>query len=608
MDFTRLFDILDYQLKRFPRKDAFANRNATAQWEIMSTEKAVHERNCMSAGLLQMGFHRGQRMGIITHCGSTKWMIADLAMLQIGIVPVPIHATARPDEIAHIIKDAELVGCFVSNEEMLQKVTSFTTVTSASLSDRGERSDQSDQRSRSCRLISFEQMEGATPWNQVICEPDEHDLQKIQYLRDMVQPSDLATILYTSGSTGMPKGVMLTHNNIVSNIKSVLAIVPVDSSMIALSFLPLSHIFERTVCYLYQAAGTGIWFSDSMETLPLTLKEVRPHFFAAVPRVLERSYERLKDERDKKGFLGKKIINWALELGERFPFAGGDAMPFTYRLQWMAANILVFRKWRKAMGGRLSGIVVGAAALQPRLGRLFSAAGIAVREGYGLTETSPVVAFNRFEPGGVHFGTVGIPAPGVDVRISQPDENGEGEVEVKGYNVMQGYLNLPEETREKFTEDGWLRTGDKGKFEHKRFLRITGRISEIFKTTSGKFVAPAFVEQQLRTSPFIEHALVYGLNQPTVSAIIVPDFVHLEQWCKTNKVHWTAPEFMVINPKIEKLFREEMDKINETLLGQPERIKDIKLVSDTWTAENGMLTPSLKLRRAILMEKYVSSI
>ena len=602
MDFTRLFDILDYQLKRFPRKDAFANRNAAAQWEIMSTEKAVHERNCMSAGLLQMGFHRGQRIGIITHCGSTKWMIADLAMLQIGIVPVPIHATARPDEIAHIIKDAELVGCFVSNEEMLVKITTFTTATSASLSDRGERSDHS------LKLISFEQLEGATPWNQVICEPDEHDLQKIQYLRDMVQPTDLATILYTSGSTGMPKGVMLTHNNIVSNIKSVLAIVPVDSSMIALSFLPLSHIFERTVCYLYQAAGTSIWYSDSMETLPQTLKEVRPHFFAAVPRVLERSYERLKDERDKKGYLGKKIINWALELGERFPFAGGDAMPFTYRLQWMAANILVFRQWRKAMGGRLSGVVVGAAALQPRLGRLFSAACIAVREGYGLTETSPVVAFNRFEPGGVHFGTVGIPAPGVDVRIGQPDENGEGEVEVKGYNVMQGYLNLPEETREKFTEDGWLRTGDKGKFEHKRFLRITGRISEIFKTTSGKFVAPAFVEQQLRTSPFIEHAMVYGLNQPTVSAIIVPDFVHLEQWCKTNKVHWTSPEFMIINPKIEKLFREEMDKINETLLGQPERIKDIKLVSDTWTAENGMLTPSLKLRRAILMEKYVASI
>lgn len=606
MDFTRLFDILDYQHKRFPRKDAFVNRNATAQWEIMSTEKAVHERNCMSAGLLQMGFHRGQRMGIITHCGSTKWMIADLAMLQIGIVPVPIHATARPDEIAHIIKDAELVGCFVSNEEMLQKVTSFTTATSASLSDRGERSDQSDQRSRSYRLISFEPMEGATPWNQVICEPDEHDLQKLQYLRDMVQPSDLATILYTSGSTGMPKGVMLTHNNIVSNIKSVLAIVPVDSTMIALSFLPLSHIFERTVCYLYQAAGTGIWFSDSMETLPQTLKEVRPHFFAAVPRVLERSYDRLKDERDKKGYLGQKIINWALALGERFPFAGGDAMPFTYRLQWMAANILVFRKWRKAMGGRLSGIVVGAAALQPRLGRLFSAAGVAVREGYGLTETSPVVAFNRFEPGGVHFGTVGIPAPGVDVRINAPDENGEGEVEVKGYNVMSGYLNLPEETREKFTEDGWLRTGDKGKFEHKRFLRITGRISEIFKTTAGKFVAPAFVEQQLRTSPFIEHALVYGLNQPTVSAIIVPDFAHLEHWCQANKVHWTAPEFMIINPKIEKLFREEMDKINEALLGQPERIKDFKLVSDTWTAENGMLTPSLKLRRTILMEKYIA--
>ena len=257
------------------------------------------------------------------------------------------------------------------------------------------------------------------------------------------------------------------------------------------------------------------------------------------------------------------------------------------------------------MGGRLQGIAVGAAALDPKLGRLFSAMGVDVREGYGLTETSPVVAFNRFEPGGVHFGTVGIPAPGVEVRISNANELGEGEIEVRGHNVMMGYLHLPEETREKFTEDGWLRTGDLGRFEHKRFLRITGRISEVFKTTSGKFVAPAFVEQQLRTSPLIDQALVYGLNQPAANAVIVPDFVYLERWCQNAKIHWTSPEFMVINPKIEKLYKEELNRINTTLLGQAEQVRHFKLVADTWTAENGMLTPSLKLRRNFLMEKYI---
>jgi long-chain acyl-CoA synthetase len=583
MDFTRLFDILEYQQQRFPRTDAFASK-ADGQWRTLSTQAALHERNCLSAGLLQSGIHHGQRVGILAPNGSAQWLLADMAMMQIGVVPVPIHATARPDEVAHIVHDAQLVACFVANAAMLQKLN--------------------DAKVTLKRIISFEPIEGALDMHELACEPEQHDLDKIQYYRDMVRPEDLATILYTSGSTGQPKGVMLSHHNIVSNIKSVLAIVPVNSGMIALSFLPLSHIFERAVCYLYQASGTGIWFAESVETLPQTLKEVRPHFFTAVPRILERSYDRLREIRDKSGFLKKKLLQWAIQLGERYPFAGGEAMPLPYRMQLWLARALVFRQLRKAMGGRLMGIVVGAAALEPRLGRLFSAMGVAVREGYGLTETSPVVAFNRFEPGGVHFGTVGIPAPGVEVRIADPDEKGDGEVQVRGHNVMMGYLNLPNDTMERFTDDGWLRTGDLGRFEHKRFLRITGRISEIFKTSSGKFVVPSFVEQQLRTSPFIEQALVYGLNQPSASAIILPDFGYLEQWCAQHKIHWTSPEFMILNPKVEKRFKEEVDRLNEELLGQPEQIRHFKLVADAWTADNGMLTPSLKLRRGVLLERY----
>ncbi len=583
MDFTRLFDILEYQQQRFPRTDAFASKSA-GQWHTLATTTALHERDCLSAGLLQAGLHRGQHVGILAPNGSTSWLVADMAMMQLGIVPVPIHATARPDEVAHIVQDAQLVACFVANAAMLQKLR--------------------DARVNLERIFSFEPVEGALDMQQLACVPDQHDLDKIQYYRDMVQPEDLATILYTSGSTGQPKGVMLSHHNIVSNIKSVLAIVPVHARMIALSFLPLSHIFERSVCYLYQAAGTGVWFAESVETLPQTLQEVRPHFFTAVPRILERSYDRLREIRDKSGFLKKKLLSWAIRLGERYPFAGGAAMPLPYRLQLWVARVLVFRQFRKAMGGRLQGIVVGAAALEPRLGRLFSAIGVDVREGYGLTETSPVVAFNRFEPGGVHFGTVGIPAPGVDVRIAEPNEQGDGEVQVRGHNVMMGYLNLPQETQERFTPDGWLRTGDLGRFEHKRFLRITGRISEIFKTSSGKFVVPSYVEQQLRTSPFIEQALVYGLNQPSASAVIVPNFDYLEQWCAQQKIHWTSPEFMVLNPKVEKCYREEVDRINHELLGQPEQVRNFKLVADEWTADNGMLTPSLKLRRTALLERY----
>jgi long-chain acyl-CoA synthetase len=401
---------------------------------------------------------------------------------------------------------------------------------------------------------------------------------------------------------------MLTHANIVSNVKAVLAIVPVSPETVAVSFLPLSHIFERMVTYVYQAAGAAVWYVDAVEKLPRILPEVRPHIFTAVPRILERMHERLMEERYKSGLLKRKVLDWAMALGERFPYTGDPGMPFDYRLKRMLADWFVFRHWRKRMGGRIRYIVVGAAALRPGLGRLFSAADIDVREGYGLTETSPVVAFNRFEPGGVHFGTVGIPAPGVAVRISEPDEAGDGEIEVKGPNVMQGYWNLPEETAAKFTTDGWLKTGDTGRFEFKRFLKITGRKSELFKTTSGKFVAPAFVEQQLMQSSFISQCMATGLNQPHVGALIVPDFVQLESWCREHNVHWTAPQFMVLNQKVEKLFRQEIDRINEADLGTIEKVRSFRLLYEPWTSENGLLTPTLKLRRDVIADRFKGEI
>lgn len=590
MDFARLFDILDYQQKRFPQTVAFAGREGGI-WRKWSTSELIAGRDQLSAGLLAQGLRPGDRIGVLAHCGSPKWIVADAAILQLGMVPVPVHATARPDEIAHIFRDAGLRAFFVSNADMLDKL---------------RRADVAPE-----HLFSFEPLPGTLHWDTLCRQPDAEQTEQIRHARDAVSDTDLATLLYTSGTTGAPKGVMLSHANIVGNVKSVLAIVPVGPEVTAVSFLPLSHIFERMVTYVYQAAGTPVWFVESLELLPETLREVRPHFFTAVPRVLERTYERLLERRKAAGFLGKKILDWALALGERYPFAGAHDMPWGYRIKLWVADMLVYRRWRRAMGGRLRGIAVGAAALQPRLGRLFSAAGVDVREGYGLTETSPVVAFNRFEPGGVHFGTVGIPAPGVDVRIAEPDAQGEGEIEVRGPNVMRGYWNLPDETAARFTPDGWLKTGDMGRFEFKRFLRVTGRISEIFKTTTGKFVAPAYVERQLLHSPFVDQCMALGLNQPFVAALIVPNFARLETWCREKNVHWTAPEFMVLNPKVEKLFRQEIERINAGHLGPVEQVQGFQLLSGPWTAENGLLTPTLKLRRKAIeaqFEKEVSAL
>jgi len=587
MDFTRLFDILEYQQQRFPQKIALAGQENGA-WRTWSTAEALAERDRISAGLLARGFQKGDRVGILTHCGSPNWIIADGALLQSGMIPVPVHATARADEIEFIIRDAGLRAFFVSNGDMLGK-----------LQTAGISPDY---------LFSFEKITGATHWDILRAEPDAATAGRIRTLRDSIEATDLATLLYTSGTTGTPKGVMLTHANIVSNIKAVLTIVPVNPRVTAVSFLPLSHILERMVTYVYQTSGTPVWFADSLERLPETLRDVRPHFFTAVPRILERAYERLLERRNQSGFLGKKILDWAMALGERYPYSGKAGMPLDYRLKLWVADLLVFRRWRKAMGGRVRGIAVGAAALQPRLGRLFSAAGVDVREGYGLTETSPVVSFNRFEPGGVHFGTVGIPAPGVEVRIADANAEGEGEVQVRGPNVMSGYWNLPEETAARFTPDGWFKTGDLGRFEYKRFLKITGRQSEVFKTTTGKFVAPAYVEQQLLRSPFLDQCMAVGLNQPFVGALVVPNFIHMEAWCRENKVHWTAPQYMIMNPKVEKLFRQEIDRINEEHLGPIEKVRAFRLLAEAWTPQNGLLTPTLKLRRGELGKRFEGEI
>lgn len=588
---------------------AVAGRQSDGAWKKHTPDQLLEESQGLATGLLQIGLTKGDRLGIFTHCGSPEWCIADAATLQIGIQLVPLHATSRPDEILHIFQDAELKGFFVSNFEMLERLAAAFLSAGATSSHPDaspdfiftfEKIEKTDQRASQ----KFSEKTKIQHWQEVARDPSEEDLQKIESLRTSLREQDIATILYTSGTTGKPKGVMLSHQNIISNIKSVMAITPVGPSVVCLSFLPMSHIFERMVAYCYLAAGAEIWFSDSIERLPETMREVRPHFFTAVPRIIERMEERLIARRDSLNFLSKKIFDWAIRLGERYPYAGEYSMPVDYRLKLWIAKLLVFNQFRRAMGGRIKYVAVGAAALQPRLGRLLSAAGLDIREGYGLTETSPVISFNRFEPGGVRFGTVGIPLPSLEVRLAPPAADDlDGEIEVRGPSVMLGYLNLPDETAVRFTPDGWFRTGDVGKFEHKRFLKITGRASEVFKTSTGKFVAPLFVEQQILESHFVGQCMVLGLNRSFVGALIVPNFEHLENWCRENKVHWTAPQFMILNPKVEKFFRSELERINEQSLGAVEKVRGFKLLHENWTAENGLLTPTLKLRR----EKIVAT-
>ena len=585
MDFRRTFDILSYQKAKFKQKIALAGR-MEKQWLRFSTDDCLKEIDQVSAGLLNIGLKQGDKVAIITYIGSPQWNILDFGIQQIGLISVPIHATSSAAEIAFILRDAACKCCFVSTEEIAKKVLT-----------------NQDDLPLLTYTYSFKKIPNIPipQYDDLLETPTAEQLETFQVFKAAIHEEDLATIIYTSGTSGEPKGVLLSHKNIVSNIKSIIPLIPVNCDKRALSFLPLSHIFERMVTYTYIAVGASVYYSERIESIVDDMKTIKPHYFASVPRLLEKLYEGILEDIENRNTISKSIILWAIRLGKKY---GGKWRLSPWRwLQLKIADLLVYRKWRQAIGGRIEGIVVGAAALQPALGQLFSAAGIEVREGYGLTETSPVVAFNRFEPGGVHFGTVGIPVPGVEVRIHEPDEEGQGEIWVKGPNVMMGYHNLPELTAQIITEDGWLRTGDIGKFVYKRFLKITDRAKDIFKMSSGKFIAPQHIENSLKVSPFIEQCLVVGLNRPYLVAVVLPNFSKLKKWCDKHQIHWTAPQFMVLNPKVQRLINKEVEKFTEAL-PRAEQIRKTLLVFKEWTIEGGEITPTLKLRRSAIYKQY----
>lgn len=586
MDYRRLFELFPYQEFRFPQKIALAQKKGV-KWESYSTRDCIAQINKVSAGLLELGLKKGDKAAIYAHIGSPKWNFLDLGMQQIGVVVVPIHSTVSEEHLFHILNEAEIQLCCVSKRELFRMV------------------DQIRARVPHLqKVFTMEQLPDIPGWTDLVVEPSEKHYESFQTIRAGIHEDDLATIIYTSGTTGLPKGVMLSHKNLISNIKSTIALVPINCDKRVLSYLPLSHVFERMVTYAYIAVGASIYYPRENQALPEQLRVLRPQYFTTVPKSLEEIYGYISNKSRRRGLWWRALNKWAIGIGEKYN--DRVKMSFVYWLKLLVANLLVFWYWRRLLGGRVEGIICGAAALPVKIGKVFSAAGIEIREGYGLTETSPVVAMNRFEPGGYRFGTVGIPIPGVEVKIDQENEGEEGEILVKGPNIMMGYYKKEPFTKE-VMDDGWLRTGDLGKFVHKRFLKITGRKKALFKTTSGRYIAPEPLENILKNSDFVNDAIVAGANKPMVVAIIYPDFKELKDWCELNNVHWTSPQFMIYNPRVLKLFRQELDQINEKLPNYMQ-LKKFLLIYKPWSIDSGELTPTYKPIREKIKQHYAKEL
>ena len=576
VDFTRVFEILSYQQEKYAQGSAL-NYFENGKWIGKSTSEIQQQVDSISSWLIEKGFQKGDCVAIVPRMGSPFWMMIDFACQQLGMITVPLHPTSAAVDMKFILDETHAKLCIAADVALYEKMKSVFN---------------------NSNLFHLDnKMEGffsALNLNNTI-HPE------LLNRKNAVGETDTLAIMYTSGTSGTPKGAVLTHLNVVSNIKSILPLLPIEAGERALSFLPFSHIFERTACYAYVAYGSNIYFSEKLEGISQDFQTVQPYFCTCVPKTLERMYEILEEQREQKSALKKKLVTWAMKVGEQFKSERRKGFLFGMKL-WLA-RILVLNRWQKGLGGKMKFTVVGAAALRPEIGRLFSAAGVMTLSGYGMTEASPFITVNRMEPGMNQFGTVGLPVPGVEIKLDEPNENNEGEILVRGPNIMKGYFHRPELNNEVFTSDGWFRTGDVGKMVNKRFLAITDRKKDIFKTSSGIYIAPQPLETHFMTSPFISQCLVIGFNKPFVSAILVPHWNLLQTWCEENGVHWTSPQFMVHNIKVIQKMQQEVDQLNKPLQNY-QRLHKFILSEVDWTVEGGELTTSFKTIRGKLLEKY----
>ncbi|WBM75905.1 AMP-dependent synthetase/ligase [Saprospira grandis] len=602
MEIRRLFDIPYYQAAHYPLPKAIGGQHISGKKYYYSTEKVLELINKVSWGLLQMGMKPGDKIALISYNNRPEWNIMDLGMQQIGVINVPVYPTISPDDYVYIFNDSTIKYAVVGHGDLLDKVrTAQSDIPSLQAIFTFDEADAQGQVDANGQEVSF--------WEHIWGENPNMDI--IQAHKDKIKAEDLATIIYTSGTTGKPKGVMLSHNNIATNVRDVLPFIPLQPQDIALSFLPLCHVFERTVTYSYMAKGAQIFYAKDLDTLSETLQDVRPHFFTTVPRLLEKVYEKMMLKVQAEGGLKEKIFNWALGLTEKYDFdwqaAGLEA------IKWKIADKLVFSKVRDRLGGRLKGIVTGAAACPPRMTQLFSAVGVPIREGYGLTETSPAISINIFEPYQAMIGSVGPILPSVQVKIDQDDSYGpgEGEVLVKGNSVMMGYYRKEDKTAEVFNEEGWFLTGDIGKIvENKKgikFLKITDRKKELLKTSGGKYVAPTPIESTLKEDLLVEQVMVVGEKRKFVSALIQPNFESLKNWCQDKNITWTKPEEVLANPKVLAYFQAVVNRYNPRF-SKVEQIKKFHLVPTPWGVETGELTPTMKLKRRVILANYEDAI
>jgi long-chain acyl-CoA synthetase len=585
-DPKRLFDCLELNVERENLPDMLAGKE-DGKWITHSTTEVADTIQKLSNGLLRLGISGEDRTveGIdkvaIVSKNRPEWIILDLAVQRTGAVLAPIYPTISVGELEFILNDAQVKVIFVNDEDLFHKVLSIR------------------ERVPSLReIFTFEHVVNARHWKELLVSPTPDETATLARIREKIADTDLATVIYTSGTTGTPKGVMLSHRNIVSNVKSCSPCLP-QGRIRALSFLPLNHIYERMLTYLYLFNGSSIYYAESMDTIGDNLKEVKPQMFVTVPRLLEKVYERIMHKGSELTGVKKKLFFWAHDLAARYEI--DKSLGLWYNLQLSLANKLIFSKWREALGNNIQCIASGGAACQVRLIRIFTAARIPILEGYGLTETSPVISVNRLQIEDRHFGTVGPLIPGVEVKIAE-----DGEILAKGPNVMMGYYKRPDLTTEAI-RDGWFHTGDIGEFRDGKYLRITDRKKELFKTSGGKYVAPLAIESKLTESTYVEQIMVVGAEKKFVGALIVPAFARLKEWAGQHGVAVGSNEEMVRDPKVIAFFREVVESYNK-YFSHTEQIKRFELLPAEWTVNTGEMTPKLSLRRRVVLEKYKTSI
>jgi len=574
---TRLFEIPYYQLDKYPLDVAFSDK-VNGSWVPVSTKEYIDKANAVSRGFLSLGIEPGDKIALISN-NRSEWNICDIAIQQVGAIGVPVYPTITEDDYEFIFNDAEIKLCIVSDKELFDKV-----------------SNVKDRVSTLESIFTFDEVGGAKNWSELQEKPsDEYD-SEIDTRKNNIKGSDLVTLIYTSGTTGNPKGVMLTHDNIMSNVMGSMPRIPCVNQDIALSFLPVCHVYERMLLYLYQIIGVSVYFAESIEAVGDNLKEIKPQVFTAVPRLLEKVYDKIIAKGDALTGVKRKLFFWAVDVGNDFKIDGNSSV---YNLKLKIARKLIFSKWKEALGGNVKVIACGSAALQPRLAKIFTAAGIPVLEGYGLTETSPVLTVNFLGKGNTRFGTTGKALGNVSLMIAK-----DGEILAKGPNVMQGYYNQPEKTKAEFTDDGWFKTGDIGEIDADGFLKITDRKKEMFKTSGGKYIAPQVMENKFKESRFIEQIMVIGEGQKHASALIVPATDFIKEWCKRKGIKNCETDIEIsLNERVIERISKEVNHFNESF-GKWEQIKKFELLDHQWTIESGELTPTMKPKRKAVKATY----